>query len=238
MKVLNIIVIFLVTFAVAYIFGLAIVTVVDKKLDKISINLPKSIFENNGNGNHNNTMWNRDEWDDFGINLPRVVSNNNGNNLIEGFNNNSSDTKSSSKCDFQSGNIIVKNNSMDDNMYPNNPINYPNPLHMTEKDRKVFKQSYHPKMTVQDYKNWLKLYEDDGDINTLPDIHQKNYKKILLGVNVKPPLVQYDTLEEKIAYEKKTLTDAHQNYNLDCPFRTYDISKLEGANYSEYSEFR
>ena len=63
--------------------------------------------------------------------------------------------------------------------------NYPNPATMNAMDRKIFKTYYQDGMTLQDYVNWLYMHEEDKNNLKLEYDHIKYYKAIRKGQRLK-----------------------------------------------------
>lgn len=80
--------------------------------------------------------------------------------------------------------------------------NYLHPDNLTPFDCKLFKYNYYNNMTLQDYVNWLKLYDKEGDEYRLCYEHSRNLQKIKKGEplmyqrNVCPPSL---TIEQSIS---------------------------------------
>ncbi len=119
------------------------------------------------------------------------------------------------------------------------PTNYKDPKDMTSKERKIFKNmSNYDNFTIQDYKNWLILYQKD--YYQLSDEHLINLRKILRGEPIRlrdiptsgiyPP----DTSQKYFAqmYDKITNSEA-----IVAPINSSTTGIQIGYNYNDYSEF-
>ena len=63
--------------------------------------------------------------------------------------------------------------------------NYPDPDTMNAFDKRIFKTFYQDGMTLQDYVNWLYLHGEDGSKMKLPYEHMKYYNEIKNGRKLK-----------------------------------------------------
>ncbi len=119
------------------------------------------------------------------------------------------------------------------------PTNYKDPKDMTEKEKTIFKNlSNYDNFTIQDYKNWLKMYKKDYYL--LSDEHLINLRKILRGEPIqlrdiptgglRPPLTSQKYFAEM--YDK--LGDLEQ---IVSPINSSTTGTQVGYNYSDYSDF-
>lgn len=209
-----------------------------------------------------------------------VNTNTNTNTNIERFSNLDPDRQTYNNVDMYCSNDIGNNKiePTKDHMYPYEPVNFPHPLIMSKIDLSIYKSSYHPRMTNQDYKNWLGAFDNENDIENLKKIgviHYENLLKLkeqLKKRKNKNEKIKNGNIENKNENENKCLNnkigydfspfDELCNKNTDitpplyqvpkvgvkqgrgmyphlaCPFMSYDVNKLIGYNFGEYSEFR
>jgi hypothetical protein len=119
------------------------------------------------------------------------------------------------------------------------PTNYPDPRDMTKVDRRIFKASYPANLTLQDYINWLWLYQDDT--TKLSADHLQNLMRLQRGENLEyqfgvlppsakrsPPFTAADYFEQ--LYDKDDQIAIRSNLNSIT-------GPLMGYNYEDYSEF-
>jgi hypothetical protein len=298
--------IFLITLAVAYIVGITIVGLVDKRLDRLSIQLPEQWNINETENDKKRKRNNRnvpglEEWDEINnkfnnrndeyekvmkiardMKHKREFENNLKSNML--VNNVMSIDNDISVSSASLGNeehfsnltpsIVDKQCSLDignnkieptkNTMYPYEPVNYPHPKLMSKNDFNTFKESYHPRMTKQDYYNWLGAFDTDGGLNStgndleklknIGEIHYDNLIKLKKQIKEK-------NIENKIGYDFQPFDDLCNDNtgimpplykssgvipksgpgiypHLACPFMSYDIKDLIGYNFKDYSEFR
>ncbi len=216
---------FLLTILMAYIVGLCIVHLVDRKLEQITIKLPEK--------------WNADRKEtphflSWEIENKKKVEEqqqqtNLNNNLVlmENYQN-QNDIK---KCSYDIGYNNVEPEK--DSYYMYKPINYPHPKTMSQGDLMVYKAKYHPRMTPQDYYNWLMMFVNSPEELKKIDksgIHAQNLE--IAKKNGILTVPQY--VPESILIEGNSGT---RYPHLSCPFMSYDINKLVGYNFGKYSEF-
>jgi len=323
-ELLYIIFSFFITVLIAYILGITIVNVVDKRLDKISIKLPEKWNVNSNQDdergdrrgdrrnmnsrdywrgdideewnkqsnqmdkeneeNYNNIMKVARQLKEKRINedkLKSSISNNavliqnasgfnttqhggkkdgtDGTNgtkgtkeTIEKFSNingNKMDKMVDSKCSLDIGNNKIEPSQ--NNMYPSEPINYPHPQTMTRADLNVFSAKYHPRMTKQDYVNWLGLFKSKPNMEKLKkmgEIHYENLQTLLSQSNSNNggcdgigdfDICKVDTSIRPPPYvPTKLCNKGGSSYPHNaCPFMSYDVKNIIGYNFGRYSEF-
>lgn len=155
------------------------------------------------------------------------------------------------KCSLDIGDNKIEPTK--DNMYPYEPINYPHPQTMARVDLNVYRAKYHPRMTRQDYKNWLETFKSEKDIKKLKkmgEIHYENLQ-ILLKKEKKEKSNEKERFEFDICKDDIQITpppyvptqivdkgggNMYPHYS--CPFMSYDIKNVLGYNFRNYSEFR
>ena len=116
------------------------------------------------------------------------------------------------------------------------PTNYALPADMSPTDRKVFKVTYPDNMTLQDYINWLWLYNSTPD--RLTKDHRKNFEALKRGMVLSysdmPSSKNSPPLNSQQYFDK--LYDLSGEVNWRLPLNM-DTNGLLGYNYSDYSEF-
>ena len=175
------IILFIVLIAIAYIVGLSIVTLVDKHLSRISINLPKQNVVVNMRGS-TSPFESSSEQNDLknggqgGKDFPLEFD-----NYILSYKNVENEVKEvKENFELNDGDICLENH-----MHVScnkGKMNYPDPHSMTPIDRKYFKYNYQKDYKLQDYVNWLWTYLNTED--ELPYEHLKNYMKLTNGTKI------------------------------------------------------
>ncbi len=203
---------FLIVILVAYIVGLTIVTLIDKRLSNISINLPKQ-----------NVV----------VQLPE-------NKIQEGFENCSTFEPKGFSAEFKNNQQKVDlappelcktfcyQNHQHAICHPGT-MNYPDPNTMTPIDKRYFKYNYADNFTKQDYINWLWLYKNSQE--ELPYEHLKNLNKLMKGnmdITQPPSFISVPT--STADYFRKMY---NQELNIDEPLNT-ELYGLQGANVVQY----
>jgi hypothetical protein len=119
------------------------------------------------------------------------------------------------------------------------PTYYKDPKDMTDRQLQKFKRkAKFERMTVQDYVNWLMLFEDD--IEALAPRHVHNFNRIRKGIR----LTLDDIPRDKIPPPMTAQDYFNQLYTLDDQINIYapQVSNTAGvqlpANYAEFSHFR
>jgi hypothetical protein len=118
------------------------------------------------------------------------------------------------------------------------PTNYKDPKDMTDKERSIFKtmQNY-DNFTIQDYKNWLSLYEND--YFQLSDEHLINLRKMRRGEPLSlrdiPSSRIYPPMESQKYYAEMydKLTNSEQ---IVAPINSSTTGIQVGYNYKDYSD--
>jgi hypothetical protein len=113
------------------------------------------------------------------------------------------------------------------------PTNYKDPKDMTASELERFKFKFRNNMTLQDYKNWLMLYENDSEL--LRQHHRQNLRKLLRGgiLTVQDiPTVRKDPPMTAADY----FTKMYEGGRISVHFPDND-SPYVGANYTDYSDF-
>ncbi len=228
LKVLGIV---LLALFIAYILGLTIVNVVDKRLSNIKINVPKQ----------NVIVEGFDDWltlktDKVPVPVPDELK-----GYQQGEKYAPLERQLYAKDLWNAGRPVVcfKNHNHTERvsqgcMY--GPCNFVNPRKMAEIDKNFFMQNYRPiNMTLQDYVNWLWLYAG-GDVDRLPYEHVKNLikmqkgEKLIYEVGVLPPPIE--CMPAMNAEDQFNCTYG----NLETQGPLADCSKfIKGYNADEYS---
>ena len=176
----------------AYVLGLTIVNVVDKRLSEIAINIPKQniYLQMDKQVTEGYSNYGADEGESGGEIERR----------IDGY-----DPKPYSKLERRIYKMDLWNREFENACFRHHahtnkvggectygPSNFMNPQKMNTVDMEFFKRTYRPiDMTLQDYVNWLWLYKDDR--KSLPYEHLKNLIKLSNGeklryeIGVLPP---------------------------------------------------
>ena len=293
-ELLYVIFTFFITILVAYILGITIVNVVDRRLEKISIKLPEKwngenetpreywkgregIEGINGNDDWNITngnieKQNEKEYENI-MNVARKLKDDRikedkinasiTNNAVliqnaSGFENTTVEHFSDridkivdKKCSLDIGDNKIEPTK--NNMYPSEPINYPHPQTMARVDLNVYKAKYHPRMTRQDYTNWLELFQSGDDMKKLKKMGETHYDNLqkLLKRKAEDKANGKETFEFDICKDGDDITPppyvptklvdkggGNMYPHYACPFMSYDIKNLLGYNFRNYSEFR
>lgn len=112
-------------------------------------------------------------------------------------------------------------------------MNNPEPYSMSPIDKRYFKYNYQKNMTLQDYINWLWLYEETED--ELPYIHLKNYYKLkkgeMIGYVPKNDMKIIKNMED---YYKKIYNNISDTNSFNTNKNNNYTNKLSAYNYSQY----
>jgi hypothetical protein len=242
LKILKYITFTLVILLFASAIGMCIINVIDKRLSDITINIPKQnvvlkIPEKTsieGMNNKRHTLGNYSEHNDNGI--------------LEGFDGkikvqcvNTHGSKSNNQPWQIDNNQCIKNHHHDEApICEYGPTNYQDPQNMSPVDRDLFKYNYPSNMTLQDYINWLKLYQDTKE--ELAYDHLVNLRKINRGIKLKyefgicPPSSKYAPPTNAEEYFNK-LYNKHGHIDFQSHANS-TTGALLGANYKDYSDFK
>lgn len=208
---------FFMIFLIAYIVGLTIVSVVDKKLSNISINLPKQ---------------------DIIIDLPKSIPA----KRIDSDYTSRCDPLTDGAANSVEQYVNYMPAPIEDICYEDHKhnkcqhgaTNYPDPQTMTPIDKRYFKYNYPQNLTLQDYVNWLMLYKTNPD--ELPYNHLRNLKQILAGdcLKAQPGVVpppSYINLPLNTAQYFNKLYN--EELDITRPLNS-DVAYLPGANINQY----
>ena len=202
---------FLVVILIEYIVGLTIITLIDKRLSNISINLPKQ-----------NVI----------VQMPQKIKNEE--EIVETF-----EPKGfSAEFKNNQGKInLITPEIFQSFCYQNHlhtvcqsgKMNYPDPNTMTPIDKRYFKYNYAGNFTKQDYINWLWLYHENQE--ELPYEHLKNLEKLKKGnIDIQLPPSYISVPTSTADYFRKLY---NQELNIDEPLDT-GLYGLDGANVNQY----
>ncbi len=262
---IHIVLIFLITICVAYIFGLILINLVDNRLSNIKLNIPKQeviikypeekyISEHFSNGDNDLIKKNQkkiieyktfdkdgdqNNKPNFDEDYYKMASENKD---VEGFDNDFSNKNDEWKLTQKNKyKICYKNHQHVKNTKCSYGItNYADPYDMTPVDIRLFTLNYPPNMTMQDYINWLWCFKDME--NKLPYNHLKNLLKIKKGIELiqedgvcPPPSYTFPSLDAE-NYFKEMYNDSSE-FNIASPLNS-GTGPMLPSNYNEYSEFR
>lgn len=199
--------------AIAYIMGIMIVTLIDRHLGKISINLPKQ-----------NIIVNMSNQQPIIKNEPEIEEKKEINANIEAFENYNLFDSAPLIPEIQR-NICYKNHPHTDCIY--GEMRYPQMNELSAKDKIYIKYNFQKNFTLQDYVNWLYLFNDNPQ--DLPYEHLKNLEKIKSGQEIKEiPNVNVEGFKDQYDYFSKMYK------NLDKIKNEKDLPKYESFNINQY----
>ena len=212
----NIILPFITSIFVAFLLGLIIVYIVDNRLSKISINIPKS-----------NIIIKNSEIEQFS--QQKKVKENKKNkeekiiNRYENFVN--KDNNSETIC-------IINHKHIEEDCTKYGACHYLHPNKMSNMDKHIFKTNYPKNMTLQDYINWLWLYINESDTKSVKDNLTKEHLINLNKLKNKEEIT-YKMIPQII---DKPINDIYYK-KLNSKENINDLSPI-GYNYIEYSEYK
>ncbi len=224
------ILLFIVLIFLAYILGITIVTIIDKHLGNIAINLPKQhIVVNVPDEKFTNKEPTVEEY----------FTNNSDDEepgyTVEGFNNEYSNYVLNNVIPEPEPKPTVCQENHSHNKCLHGKMNYADPSSMSPIDLRYYKYNYQLNLTLQDYINWLWLYNNSED--ELPYVHMRNLKKIQRGESLKykkgtlPPVTRNQVPRSTEEYFNKIYNSGDININgpLEIPKNSYDA-----YNYNRY----
>lgn len=255
---IHIILILLVTIAIGYLFGIFLVQIIDNRLSKIKLNIPKQevviqypehfenqkpkkeeiletkTFQNNSNKQLSKTNFDKDFYN--------MIEQN---EMVEGFENDFAPIfKDWTYLKQEQYEVCFKNHQHVKNGKNTGCLygvtNYQDPKDMSPIDIKIFTLNYPSNMTMQDYVNWLWCFE--GREDQLPYNHLKNLEKMKIGKKlvqengVCPPPSYYFPSISSEQYFQKMYNDATNEFSVAGPLNS-TTGPMLGYNYDEYSEF-
>ena len=244
----NILLIFIVTALIAFLFGLIIVNLIDNRLNKFNLNIES--FKNNISEEDTIVKTNI-----YNVSKENVKSNINynfdndyyeqmsKNSKIEGFTNMENNTFKNWDIEKKKVQACFKNHSHIKNgkntQCTYGVTNYSDPNDMSPMDYKIFTLNYPSNLTLQDYINWLYCFI--GKENELPYNHLKNLEKLKMGKELvqeegilPPPGYYYPALTSEVYFEK--MYNDKNEFNIAPPLNS-NTGPMIGYNYDEYSEF-
>lgn len=254
-NLIHIILIFLITVSVAYVFGLILINLVDNRLSKIKLNIPKQEVIINGiehfSGRENNKEKNikvveeEEEENNKKTNFDEnYYKERNNDSLVEGFDNDFANKNAEWKLTEKNKYKICYKNHQHVKDGKNTECsygitNYADPYDMTPIDLRLFTLNYPPNLTIQDYVNWLWCFKDMED--KLPYNHLKNLMKIKNGQELiqedgvcPPPSYTYPPMDTE-SYFKQMYNNSNE-FNIAAPLNS-TTGPMLAANYKDYSEF-
>lgn len=190
-KQLYIIIGIIFVFFILYMIFLLMIGMIDKKLTGIKINIPKQDvvlgvdrFNTKSIENKNNNIYGHDiKRKDLNFETDYL-------NGIQGYTENEDEPYYLNKFlknkkvdhDIENNVCCLKHQHDSENKTCTyGRTNFPNPVTMNGMDRKIFKSYYQDGMTLQDYINWLRLHEEDGDQMKIGYEHRKFLKDLKRG---------------------------------------------------------
>lgn len=242
------ILLFFIALIVAYMLGLTLVSVVDKRLRNISIKVPKQNvtvnMESFTNKNQSNNQTNRNQTNDNDTELAGTFKPNTatinfaddyktltkednintpeGVDQFRGYRLRPDLFNASSKPESQ----CIKNHIHENCQY--GPTNYPDPAYMSPFDRNAFAKAYPKNLTIQDYINWLWTNKHNPNLDKK---HITNLNKIKSKTplryepNVTPPPTRDPSSSPPTASEH--FTNLYKN---GFPPTTYSITHPLNTN--------
>lgn len=220
---------------VAMIFGMTIVNVVDKRLSEVTIKIPKQNVVVTLPGQNNSSLVGEEGFSsDHTLHSkpePQPKSPEQYQNQEE---------SQVPQTPFTNGESVCTKKHTHGagvgGLCQYGPTNYAYPPDMSPTDRQVFKVTYPQNMTLQDYINWLWLYEKTPD--SLTKDHRKNFEALKRGMVLSysdmPSSKKSPPLNSQQYFDK--LYDLSGQVNWRLPLNM-DTNGLLGYNFSDYSEF-
>lgn len=226
----------------SYILGLTIINVVNNRMSDISINMPKVVP-------HINFKITKDL--SGSVNICHQ-SDKNDSSIKESFKNHVKEEEpkivyklgctSNQDCNqLHTGNICGVDNKChckkgSGTFCQLGRMKYKNPENMTPSELLEFKSKFRKDFTLQDYKNWLLLYQNE--IKILKPHHRKNLQKLLDGKKLRkrdiPNILTVPQMTRSQYFQKM--------YNKNVRSKLYSDHlngdpDLLGYNYNDYEEF-
>lgn len=246
--------IFFFVIILAMVFGMTIVNVVDKRLSEVTIKIPKQEVVVNM-PTESSPQYSSSPSSSSSSSFPSPSSTPSPFSTVEGFTSDHtlhskpqkpspSPQKSKSNHNltpFTNGNESVctkqhAHGSGVGGLCQYGPTNYAYPPDMSPTDRQIFKMTYPANMTLQDYINWLWLYQNTPDLLTKD--HRKNFEALKRGMVLSysdmPSSKNSPPLNSEEYFDK--LYDLSGQINWRLPLNM-DTNGLLGYNYTDYSEF-
>lgn len=240
---------------ISYLIGLSLRNLIDDRLSKVSLNLPKQNLVVKIDKENNIESYYEDNDKIKNEDLSKKKE-----RLIEEFENNKIDKNNKDNIIFNGydKNIISNEdyinsinedirNKVDYNNHKNINIkssdygmtNYAHPNNMSTIDKRLFMLNYPPNMTLQDYINWLWCFVNIED--QLTYVHLRNLNKLKKGIKLyyeegilPPPSLDHPPLTAEKYFEK--LYDENNQIRFTAPLNS-STDALIGFNYGDYGEF-
>jgi len=240
----NIMLIFIITVIIAYLFGLVLINIIDNRLKNIHLNVPKQdIIINYPEKNDIEKFENKNETKKETKMNTNYYLKKEKDGKIEGFLNKSDNSYKEWNIDKKKTQVCIKNHDHIKNGRDLNctygVTNYADPKDMSEMDYKIFNLNYPSNMTLQDYINWLYCYIDKE--SELPYNHLKNLEKLKAGKELMeeygvlpPPSYYYPALKSEDYFDK--MYSNTNEFQIAPPLNS-QTGPMLGYNYNEYSEF-
>jgi hypothetical protein len=221
---------------------------IDKKLNKINIDIKYPNIENfsssDDNDNEQIKVVNKVIYSDINVDKENIKITKDNKKFkfdMEGFDNKDlykpweiEKKKSNSCC---KNHVHIKDGKNTNCTY--GVTNYADPKDMSPIDLRIFYLNYPPNMTLQDYINWLYCYV--GNEDQLPYNHLKNLEKLKNGKEliaqegiIPPPGYYFPSMNAKDYFDK--MYNNTQEFNIASPLNS-TTGPMLGYNYNDYSEF-
>ena len=253
-NIFTILLIFLITIILGYLFGITIVNLIDNRLNKLNINnedlIKKNNIENFNNITEKIEVSNSKTYNfNTGERIKKTKFDNdyynqmNKDSTVEGYSNEPDNNFKGWNIEKKITQVCFKNHIHKKDGKDLNCTygltNYADPNDMSPIDYKIFNLNYPANMTLQDYVNWLYSFLNKED--QLPYNHLKNLEKLKQGKELfeehgvlPPPSYYYPPLESKDYFNK--MYNEVQEFNIAPPLNS-NTGPMMGYNYNEYSEF-
>ena len=235
---------------VSYLMGISLRNMIDDRLSKVSLKLPKQnlvVKIDKDNNDIIETFYDDEEQNNNNENNINCIENfeskkKEENAVFKGYDKNiysNKDYEQNIKEDIK--NKVSYNNhaDIDINDIDYGMANYAHPNNMSDVDKNMFIFQYPPNMTLQDYINWLWCYA--GREHELTYIHLRNLNKLKKGDKIyyeegviPPPALEHPPITAE-KYFEKLYTDKNE-INLAAPLNSA-TGALLGYNFNDYGEF-
>lgn len=264
-NMINFLFIFLIIIIILYLLGISLINLIDNRLSKIKISIPKQDIVINYPNKDTNSIEkfenNKKYIDQIKQEENKNIKINNKNNTkqtnfdseyydqmnenskVEGFSNSEPPEYKGWKIDKKKIQTCIKNHNHVKNGKDLNCTygltNYADPKDMSSIDLNIFILNYPPNLTLQDYINWLYCYINRED--QLPYNHLKNLQKLKQGKElieehgILPPPSYNYPPLNSEDYFDKMYNNINE-FNIAPPLNSNTASMI-GYNYNDYSEF-
>lgn len=241
---------------VSYFVGFSMVSIIDNRLSKVSLNIPSQehiikldnshlehfISNNNSLSSLSNSEEKQeseekiDKSSDKTISVMNNLYDNNGLEGFDNYNNNQKNYVMNKSNDIR--NKVDYNCNINSKDY--GITNYSHPDNMNEVDKSLFINNYPPNMTLQDYINWLNCFKDKPNKQKLLNyIHLKHFqlltnnKKLIYEEGVcPPPSNKENDLMNEDYFEKLYIANG---INLSKMITDQEDNDIKGYNINDYS---